>query len=69
MYMLNQDKLKEKMNEKGISVETLANSIGVDKSTLYRKLNGSCYLSIKEVERIMSVLDLSLKEAGIIFFG
>ena len=67
--MLNQYKLKEKMKEKGISVEILAMKIGVDKSTLYRKLNGSCYLSIKEVERIMSVLDLSLKEAGSIFFG
>lgn len=54
--MINVNKLKGKIVEKGITVRILAKEIGVDQSTLYRKLknNGD---------------DITIEEANAIFFS
>ena len=62
-------KLKSKMIEKGLNVETLACKIGVDKSTLYRKFNEGEKLTIGDALRIKTELDLTDDEASDIFFG
>ena len=68
--MVNVNKLKAKMVEKGTNVELLAKSIGMNKSTLYRKLNkGGEDFSIKEIRLIASELDISDEEAIVIFFA
>lgn len=66
--MVNVNKLKGKIVERGMSVETLAQSIKIDKSTLYRKLNseGETF-TIKEANLICAVLELSGQEATAIF--
>lgn len=66
---MNIPKLKGQMVERGLNVETLAAKIGVDKATLYRKLNASDKFTIGEAQRIKDVLGLSNDEASAIFFA
>ncbi len=68
--MVNVKMLKGKMVEKDLTVEKLSDNIGVNKSTLYRKLNaGGDVLTIREVNLIVSALGLTDAEANAIFFA
>ena len=68
--MIDVQKLKGKIVEKGLNVERLAKMIGVNKSTLYRKLNGTADdITIGEALSIARVLELNRDEATTIFFG
>lgn len=68
--MVNINKLKGKVVEQGMTIETLAHKIGIDKSTLYRKMNnkGETF-TIKEASLICKILNLSGQEATAIFFS
>ncbi len=67
--MTNVLKLKAKITEKGYTVETLARAIGMNKSTLYRKINRMEIFTIKEAYNIAIALDLTESELNEIFFG
>ena len=68
--MTNVDKLKGKIVEKRINPEALANRIGMDKSTWYRKLSGNGEeFTIKQADGIAKALELSPDEAMAIFFS
>jgi putative cro-like protein len=66
---MNVNKLKGKIVENGLNVSQLASSIGIDKTTLYRKLtsNGDT-LTISEAEKIARTLNLSMEDVNAIFF-
>ena len=67
--MPNINKLKGKIVEKGINVSDLATVLGINKSTLYRKLkNNGENISIREAVGMINELDLSAEEANEIFF-
>ena len=66
---MNVKMLKEKMSERGMNVETLAAEIGIDRSTLYRKLNIDISTTVAEAVKIKEALGLSSDEARSIFFG
>ena len=68
--MQNIDKLKDKMDELSITPSMLAEMLGIDASTIYRKFqkNGETF-SIGEANQIVKVLNLSEKEAMSIFFA
>lgn len=66
--MLDVQKLKGKIVEKGKSVETLSREIGINPSTFYRKLNNNSF-EINEADRIARILSLSGAEAAAIFFS
>ena len=69
MYV-NINKLKGKLVEKGISVVQLAERMGINKATMYRKLeNGGLGLSVKDANLIVEILGLTLQEAMEIFFA
>ena len=63
------NKLKGKIVEKGWNVEKLAEYIGVDRSSMYRKLNNFEKITIGEAKQIKDALDLSNAEASSIFLG
>lgn len=63
------NKLKGKIVEKGMNVETVAERIGVDRSSLYRKLNNFEKITIGEANRLKDVLELSDEDANTIFFA
>ena len=70
MMAININKLKGKIVEQGMTVATLADKIGIDKSTLYRKLsNGGESMSVKEANAIVKALRLSADDAVAIFFS
>lgn len=66
---MNVNKLKGKIAEKGLSVEKLAQQIGVDRSSLYRKLNNAEKITIGEASRIKDVLEMTTEEATLIFLA
>ena len=68
--LTNVDKLKGAIKEKRLSPEKVADLIGIDKSTMYRKLNnGGDEFTIKQADSISQVLGLSADEAQAIFFS
>lgn len=66
---MNVQKLKSKIVERGINVETLAGKLGIDRSTLYRKLDAYEKFTIGEAQKIKTELELTSEEATAIFFG
>ena len=67
--MVNVSKLKGKIVERNTTQEELATTICIDKSTFYRKMKQNGNFSIKEVNLIVSALNLSKDEAMSIFFS
>lgn len=67
--MMNVNKLKGKMVEKGLNVERMAGLMGVDRASLYRKMNNSEKFTIGDAIKIKEVLSLSDTEAYDIFLA
>lgn len=64
------NRLKGKIVENGLSGAKMANEIGVNQSTYYRKLNeGGGSFTISQAQKIAELLCLSPKECNAIFFG
>lgn len=61
------NKLKAKLVEQGINVETLAELIGTERSSLYRKLNNAEKITIGEAKKIKEALSMDNQEAYEIF--
>ena len=66
---MNISKLKGKIVEKEMNVEVLAAMIGVDRSSLYRKLNNGDKITIGEAVKIKDALCLTNAEAYEIFLA
>lgn len=66
---MDSNKLKGKIIERGLNVEMLAERIGVDRSSMYRKLNNFEKITIGEAKKIKAVLKLSNEEASFIFLA
>lgn len=66
---MNVNKLKAKLVELGMNVETLATAIGVERSSLYRKLNKSEKITIGEALKMKDALNLTDDEAYEIFLA
>lgn len=68
--MVNMNRLKGKMVEKEVTIELLAERLGISRSTLYRKLsNNGDTLFVKEANEIVDTLGLTSDEAMSIFFS
>lgn len=70
ILVVNVNKLKGKIVEKGMTIESVAKAIGIDTSTFYRKLQTSGEkFTIKEADDITTFLGLEAAEATSIFFS
>ena len=68
--MVNVNKLRGKLVERGINVTELAQHIGLNPATLYRKLNGGGEkILIGEAQRISAELGLNMGDVVRIFFA
>jgi len=67
--MVDTRKLRGKIAEAGLSVPKLAKQISIDRVTLYRRLSNPKNFTIKEVNAIVSALELSVNDANSIFFA
>lgn len=68
--MVNINKLKGKIVENGLSIGKIADSIGINTATLYRKLakNGGD-LKAQEIDQMIQLLKLDPNEVISIFFA
>lgn len=66
---MNANVLKGEIVAKGMNVETLAQKIGVDRSSMYRKLNNFEKITIGEAQKIKDALGLSDEKATEIFLA
>jgi len=66
----NMQKLRGKIVEAGITQEALADMLGVDRSTFYRKVKTEgVTFTIAEVHKIVEVIQLSQQDAIEIFLS
>ena len=66
--LFNQNLLKAKITEKGTSVISICNAIGICEATFYRKMSRNGDFSRFEISKIVEVLSLSAEERDKIFF-
>lgn len=68
---MNVNKLRGKIVENGMTIEKFAERIGINRSTLYRRLGGgTCErFTVGEVRQMSEVLNLSSQDVVDIFFG
>lgn len=66
---MNINKLRGKIVEKGMNVPELAAKIGVDRSSMYRKLNNFEKITIGEAIKIKDALGLDDGDACDIFLS
>lgn len=67
--LFNQNLLKAKIVERGLSPIDICNSIGICEATFYRKIARNGDFSRFEINKISEVLNLSCKERDNIFFA
>lgn len=63
------DLLKGKIVANGMNVEQLAKSIGINRASLYRKLNNADKITIGEAMKMKQVLSMTSEEATEIFLS
>ena len=66
--MLDVQKLKGKIVEKGKSVESVSAELGINPATFYRKLKNNSF-EINEADKLVDILSLTSDEAIAIFFS
>ena len=66
--MLDVQKLKGKIVEKGKNIESVSAELGVNPATFYRKMKNNSF-EIREVDKLAKILSLNGDEASAIFFS
>ena len=67
--MYNERKFKAKLVEAGLTVEKLAETIGINQATLYRKIAGKSEFTRIEMQIIQKALHLTREDLCAIFFA
>lgn len=67
--MVRVNRLKAKIVELEMSVDSVAEKIGMDRSTLYRRLQNPDGFTVGEIGALSRVLGLSCEDSQAIFFS
>lgn len=67
--VFNKNKLKAKITENGLTIEQVAQILGINRATLYRKLAGESEFTRNEIAMLKNSLQISLDEINAIFFA
>ena len=67
--VFQKNEFKAEVVRKGMTLENVANAIGIDVASLHRKMNGSSDFYRKEIESIVILLGLSGEDVLRIFFA
>lgn len=67
--MFNRNKLRAKMLEAGVTVDSLATTLGVNEATVYRKMSGNSDFLRNEIQLIKHKLCLTDDDVVSIFFA
>lgn len=67
---IDTERLKKNIEQAGISLEELAQKIGMNRSTMYRKLKcGGIKFTAEEILKMVEAIHISKEEAAAIFFA
>lgn len=65
--MFDKERFAQEVKAKGLRMQTVAEAMGIDRTTLYRKINGGPDFTLREIQACMSFFnDEELKD---IFFA
>lgn len=67
--MVDIEKLKETMDDSGMTMVAIASKSGILRATLYKKLAGQSEFTASEIERLAETLKLSTAQRNAIFFA
>lgn len=67
--MVNSEKLKEKIDETGVSISHLARKSGMTRESFYNKMNNETEFKVSEMLKISKALNISFEEREEIFFA
>ena len=68
--VVDTQKLKGKIIEKGTTQEAVADRMGIDRTTFYRKMKkGGAGFTVGEIHKMVEVVPLTKEEAVSIFFN
>lgn len=67
--MTNSNKLKGRIYEKGYNLTTLAEAMAISRVTLRSRLGCISEFKVSEIQKICTVLDISISEVGAYFFS
>lgn len=68
--LVNVNKIHGRIKELKTNIVEVAGKMGIDKSTLYRKLaNNGAGLTVKDAQMLVEILQLTDEEALLIFFA
>lgn len=65
---MNMELLQKKIDESGLKNYFIAEKVGIDRGSLYNKLNGKTEFTMTEIIKLCEVLRLSDSEKVKIFF-
>ena len=66
--MTNTKVLRERIAAKGLKYKTIAENLGITPYCLQRKINNENEFKVSEVDKLSSMLGLTLEETRAIFF-
>lgn len=66
--MVNKEALKQELENRKMTVDDLSDLTGIDRSTIYRVLNGSSKCNVETATKIVNKLRLKPTVAMSIFF-
>lgn len=67
--MFNPNKFKAKLVENGLNVSEMAEKLGMDGTSLYRRISNGNTFTVGEVDSITNILGLTRDEVNAIFFA
>lgn len=67
--MVDIEKLKNVIDESGMTITAISQKSGILRATLYNRLSGSGEFSVSEVEKLSETLHLTVGERNAIFFA
>ena len=67
--MFNKALFQYAVNRKNMTLLSVADKIGINPATLYRKMNGESDFTRAEMQLLREILELSLAESNEIFFA
>lgn len=67
--MTNTKKLKDRIDDSGISISFISRKMGISREAFYLKMNNETEFKASEIRCIKEVLSLTNKERDVIFFA
>ncbi|WP_455258109.1 toxin-antitoxin system, antitoxin component, Xre family protein [Peptoniphilus asaccharolyticus] len=66
---MNLDLLNKKINDSGLTITFIANTLGISRQQLYKKLSGESEFKVSELNEVFDILKLNRNEKEEIFLS